>query len=206
MALIPSKSSVSVTPPLIPLGATSFLIPLLFVTLGIQISKDLRLRARVMIDNLRITWWPKSLGVAKLFPPRSHQNIFAPPPKVWIPQPLSKPPVDQGIIAGDTSATLWGVNWAMVLGMSSHRSGKGEKLVEHENSSWPWLWCCYRGCGADGLGQLIAWDSFRLGHGERYVPVGLAPWSSKSSFLVPTGGCSNISVALSAPWSSWRFC
>lgn len=34
-----------------------------------------------MIDNLRITWWPKSLGVAKLFPPRSHQNIFAPLPQ-----------------------------------------------------------------------------------------------------------------------------
>lgn len=50
------KSSVSVTPPLLPPGAPSLLTLSLFGSPGIQISKDLRLRARVRINVLQITW------------------------------------------------------------------------------------------------------------------------------------------------------
>lgn len=102
------KSSVSVTPPLLPPGAPSVLTLSLFVSPGIQIRKDLRFRARVRINVLQITWWPKSLGVYWCFPPYITPKSLHPFPL----QSLDSTPSIKAICSSRNnyrlSATPWG--------------------------------------------------------------------------------------------------
>ena len=104
----PFKSSLSVTPPLLPPGAPSLLTLSLFISPGIQISKDLRLRTRVRINILQITWWPKSLGVYWRFNPYITPKSLHPFPL----QGLDSTPSIKTICSSRNnyrlSATLWG--------------------------------------------------------------------------------------------------
>ena len=106
--------------------------PALFVSPGIQISKDLRFRARARINVLQITWWPKSLGVYWRFPPYITPKSLHPFPL----QSLDSTPSIKAICSSRNnyrlSATPWGAiePWSGVylITETGRDIFKGEKM------------------------------------------------------------------------------
>ena len=138
------KSSVSVTPPLLPPGAPSLLT---LHSLSLQGYKSAKIWGSGLERGLMFCRLPgdlKAWEFTDVFPPTSHQNLFTPSPsKVWTPHPLSKPSAAQGIITdyppllgGQLSHGLgyiWSQKWEGII-------SREKRWVGHENSSWHWQW------------------------------------------------------------------